>query len=65
VAYARKGDHRTAIDNFTKAIQHEDYEYADAYYDRALSRRAIGDSSGYQADMRQAKRIEPNIHLIR
>ena len=48
-----------AISDCDKAIEHNP-EYADAYHNRGVAKRALGDEIGADEDFATAQRLNPN-----
>jgi tetratricopeptide (TPR) repeat protein len=55
--YQLVGDHRKAIEDLTRLIENEPGDVP-AYYARAQSRRAIGDTAGADSDSQHARELE-------
>ncbi|HWB59315.1 MAG TPA: tetratricopeptide repeat protein, partial [Chthoniobacteraceae bacterium] len=55
-----KGDHDGAIADYDRAIE-LDSKFADAYYDRALAKKAKGDQEGASADFNKAHALNPKL----
>jgi len=55
-----KGDYKAAIQIFSRLIQSYPH-YADAYYNRGLTKNKLGDTQGAIADYNQAIKIDTNL----
>ena len=60
LAYEEKEDYERAMDDSSVALKLTPNE-ADALFLRSLGRTRKGDKAGAEADMAEAKRINPNI----
>ena len=58
-AYLGLQDYSRAIADFTKAIDLKFYSKADALYWRGVARQKNGDGAGGEADIAEARRIDP------
>src|SRR5262245_44135239 len=60
VAYENKDNYDLAIADYSEAIRLNPKD-ADFYFYRALGRQRLGDKAGAEADIAEAKRLNPNI----
>ena len=57
--HSRKGEHKLAVKNYTKAIELK-LDYADAYYRRSKAWLHLGETEKAKSDMKTASKIGIN-----
>ena len=60
IAYASRGDHKRALADFEVSWK-TDPSYTQALYARGLAKKRLGDEKAGDADMAQAKKIDPKL----
>ncbi len=60
-SYLGTQDYNQAIADFSKAIELKFYHKADALYWRGIAKQNNGDQAGGEADIAEAKKINPNV----